>query len=102
MFLFRGFYFFIFTTEILKLKLSRSKALTAISTIIFLTSELLVIINFIHPFIFSVNKNGYTRAAFYNAIYISSFYLSVISVIITIYHRKKLNRKEYINTLLFN
>ena len=102
MFLFRGFYFFIFTTEILKLKLSRSKAITAISTIIFWASELLVIINLIHPFIFSVNKNGYTRAAFYNAIYISSFYLSVISVIITIYHRKKLSRKEYINTLLFN
>ncbi|MCR4630728.1 MAG: EAL domain-containing protein [Treponema sp.] len=102
MFLLRGFYFFIFTTEILKLKFSRSKALTAISTIIFLASELLVIINLIHPFIFSVNKNGYTRAAFYNAIYINSFYLSVISVIITIYHRKKLSRKEYINTLLFN
>ncbi len=102
MFLFRGFYFFLFTTEILKLRLSRSKLLTAISTIIFLASELLVMINLVHPFIFSIDADGYSRETFYNAIYISSFYLALISLVLTIVHRKKLLKREFINAIFFN
>ena len=102
MFLFRGFFFFIFTCEILKIRLSRIKVITVISTIIFLASECLMLINFIHPFIFSINNKGYSRAAFYNAIYISSFYLALISFVITLVYRNKLSKRELYNTLLFN
>lgn len=102
LFLLRGFFFFIFTADILNIRFSRAKLLTAISIIIFTASELLVLTNLFYPSIFDMTEEGYTRMTFYNAIYISSFYLAITSLILTVIFKNKITNRKFATSLSFN
>ncbi len=102
LFITRGFIFYKYTLDILKIKFWNHKVSHIISLVIYILTVLFVLSNIFYPSIFSITDKRYSRASFYNTIYISSFYFSCISMVLICINKNIISKREYHFAILFN
>lgn len=103
LFMLRSFYFFVFTENVFGLRYRRTSPIYISTYIVFFVFELFAIANFFFDTIFSISEEGvYSRAAFYNVIYFSSFLFLFLSFFSIALYRKKLSLYSNLSLVAFN
>ena len=102
-FLLRSFLFFVFTEDVLGIKRCSKNHIGIISNVSFIIFESIAFLNFFCDTIFSISETGaYSRAAFYNVVYVSAaFYLFLAFLSLALYY-KSLSLSARFSVFAFN
>ena len=103
LFMFRSFSFYVFTEDVLGIKRHGKSLASIISNLAFFIFEIFAVLNFYFIVIFSISDTGaYSRAVFYNVIYVCAVFFLIFSFAYIVLYRKRLSRSRLFAVVAFN
>lgn len=98
----RIFCFFLFTTVIIRVHMSVSKGTRFLMGLVFYISELIVLSSFFTHAVFYIDADGYHKGPLYFILYVCFFAYLFLSIVLLIFHRKRLTKGEFASALGYN
>lgn len=99
LFLMRIYWFFLYAMDLLGLLAFRNRRAFGLFALVFMFCELITLSSFWTGAVYSVDAAGYHRGPLYNVLYVCFFFYLLLSLVLTVRYRSRLDRHQMAGSL---